>query len=406
MADFRVKTPAIDPTAFATVLQRKSQIDQANAQAQQERKDSRIGRLLQAVQTGQQIATGMVDMAQKKQDMAAKQKQANAQQDLTNILGETPTPTPFGIPAMDQQAQVAAQADKEKRLMQALSTANPNTFDTQMAEKMFSEKNAQQPDFQAKSIAYNGNPMEALFDPHSGDYYDPVTKEKLSGKITPYGVTSSIADIRRQALRDKQTETLGKDLNDLSISSNSPAGISAKRALYAKSGLNLIKQTESQPGGADKRQMAELQMEVARVLTGQGVITNEQLNGLATRSAQSKVKNWEEWLSNKPTGIEQQAFVARFKDTLERQADFHGKELDRYKQKSMAKFTTFEKQAPEEFYASLEQAGFDPEKYKKTRKLVPSVEIPTELDALKPGSKSGLNIDMNALDAEIKRRKL
>ncbi len=200
---------------------------------------------------------------------------------------------------------------------------------------------------------------------------------------------SETAQIRKQALVDKQTENMGKDLNDLAINSNSPAGISAKRSLYAKSGLNLIKQAESQPGGVDKRQMAELQTEVARVLTGSGVISDEQLNNLATTTAKSKVKNWQEWLTNEPTGIGQQAFVDRFKDTLERQSKFHGGELDKYKQKSMAKYTTFEKQAPAEFYASLEQAGFDPVKYKKTRKLVPTVDMnPPELDEI--GASRGL----------------
>lgn len=140
---------------------------------------------------------------------------------------------------------------------------------------------------------------------------------------------------------------------------------------------------KNQPGGADKRQMAELQMEVAKVLTGQGVMSNESLNSLATNSARSKIANWQEWLTNNPTGQAQQQFVQRFQNTLERQANFNDKELDKYKQKSMAKYTTFEKQSPDEFYASLQQAGYDPKVYKKTRKLQPLVDNnPVEFDAL------------------------
>ncbi len=74
----------------------------------------------------------------------------------------------------------------------------------------------------------------------------------------------------------------------------------------------------------------------------------------------------------------------------------------------MAKYTTFEKQAPDEFYASLEQAGFDPKQFKETRKLVPLVQsAPPELDAIRENvAPAAFNIDQNALDAEIKRRKL
>jgi len=243
------------------------------------------------------------------------------------------------------------------------------------------------PSFQSKQVTVDGVPKEVLFDPSptsKNPYLDPLTKQPITGQIAPYGQASATAEQRALSRVDKQAESMGKDLNDLAINSNSPAGISAKRALYAKSGLNLIQQTENQPGGTDKRQMAELQMEVARVLTGQGVMTNETLNSLATQTANSKVKNWEEWLTNNPTGLEQQKFVDRFKTTLQRQADFHGKELDKYKQKTMAKYTAFENQAPKDFQDSLRQAGYDPVQYKKTRKLVPlGADVnPVEFDSL------------------------
>ncbi len=403
--DFTVKTKAIDPGAIAEILQRRTQIENQQNQQARDNYDQRNQRIMQAVQAGQQVASSMMSLAQKRNELKQQQDQMQGQQKLQNLIASPPPEAPapvassaaipggaFPVQPSPEQNQTYQQqlAKRRSDLAAALLQANPQAATIQQAQQMYQEApKPVTPNFESKDVLYNGQPKTVAFDSHTFTYYDPVTKEPLTGDIKPHSAMSETAQIRKQALVDKQTENMGKDLNDLAVNSNSPAGISAKRSLYAKSGLNLIKQAESQPGGVDKRQMAELQTEVARVLTGSGVISDEQLNNLATTTAKSKVKNWQEWLLNEPTGIGQQAFVDRFKETLDRQSKFHSGELDKYKQKSMAKYTTFEKQAPAEFYASLEQAGFDPVKYKKTRKLVPTVDMnPPELDEI--GASRGL----------------
>ncbi len=398
--DFTVKTPSINPTAIAELMQRKQEIENKQNQQALENYNDRSKRLVDAITTGQQVASNMLNLAEKRQLLNTQASQAAGQQAVQNIVA-SPTPQPpapmasstalpeqgtFGVqPSPEQTQSYADQIDKRKRdLTAALVQSGNGEVQNKLVESLFNKpQEAASPTFQSKTVSYNGKPKEVLFNPKTGDFHDPVTKETLTGDIQPYSNVSPTAEIRKQTLVDRQTENMGKDLNDLAINSSSPAGISAKRKLYASSGLNLIKQAEAQPGGVDKRQMAELQMEVARVLTGQGVMTNETLNALATNTAKSKVKNWEEWVTNNPTGTDQQAFVDRFKTTLQRQASFHGNELDKYKQKTMAKYTTFEKQAPNEFYASLQQAGYDPQQFKKSRKLVPSVENnPVEFDTI------------------------
>lgn len=389
MADFTVKTKPLDPGVVAAILQRKQEIENQQDQQASNNYNDRMKRITDAITAGQQVASNMMTLAEKKNRLSG-------EKELTGLL-QTPAPvapTPMASSsALPQAGSFSVQPSPEqtldyqnqtemrrKNLMAALVKANPDDVTKELAKAQFSQEKPMTMDFQTKTVLYNNAPKEAIFSPKDGNFYDPISHERLEGAIKPYSLASPLAEQRIQNLRDRQTENLGKDLNDLSYNSNSPAGISAKRALYAKSGLNLIKQAEAQPGGVDKRQMAELQMEVARVLTGQGVITNEQINSLATSSAKSKIKNWQEWLTNDPTGLEQQKFVARFKETLKRQATFHGEELERNKQKAMAKYTTFEKQAPEEFYASLEQAGYNPKEYKKNRKLMKTFDdTPPEL---------------------------
>ncbi len=392
--DFTNKQPMIDPMAIANIMQKRGELEYQHQQDALKRRNALLAGVAPAIEAGQHIASSMMDLA-------AKRNQAQGLKDLTGLMS-TPEPTapaptasssevgngqPFPVQPSPEQTQGYQQSlvDRQKAMTTALAQANPEKFTEYASKSLFKEPAKAQPlDLQSKQITYNGEPMEALFDKNTGNYYDTSTKQPLTGKITPYGMSSAMAEQRALSRIDKQAESMGKDLNDLAVNSNSPAGISAKRAMYARSGLNLIDQVNKQPGGADKRQMAELQMETARVLTGAGVLTNESLNALATRTAKSKVKNWEEWLTNKPTGLDQQKFVDRFQSTLERMANFHEKELSNYKQKTMAKYTAFENQAPKDFQDSLRQAGYDPDVYKKTRKLVPLTENnPIEFEQLK-----------------------
>lgn len=392
--DFTNKQPMIDPMAIANVLQRRSEIEYKQRQDAQNRRDTLLAGIAPAIEAGQHIASTMMDMA-------AKRNQAKGLEDLNTVMNtpEPVAPSPMASssaipeagtfpvqPSPEQTDTFQNQVqDRQKAFASALARSNHDEYTKEAIKQQFETPDQPKPlDLQSKQITYNGQPMEALFDKNTGNYYDTSTKQPLTGKITPYGMSSAMAEQRQLSRIDKQAESMGKDLNDAAIGSNSPAGINAKRALYARSGLNLIQQANNQPGGVDKRQMAELQMETARVLTGAGVMTNESLNKLASDTANTKIKNWEEWLTNKPTGLNQQKFVDRFQSTLERQAKLSEKGLEDYKQKTMAKYTAFENQAPKDFQDSLRQAGYDPNIYKKTRKLVPLKENnPVEFEQLK-----------------------
>src|SRR4051812_14588679 len=91
--DFRVQTPSIKPTAFADVLQRKQNAEDANMRAEEQRKNDRLKRVLEAVQGGQMIATNMMNMAQKRQELKDQQSMSAGQDKVTTILS-SPAPQP------------------------------------------------------------------------------------------------------------------------------------------------------------------------------------------------------------------------------------------------------------------------------------------------------------------------
>lgn len=372
--DFTNKTPAVNPVGVAELFQQKAQMeDQAKRQ--------RFHDLLQAISTGQEVAKSMMTIAKASSQQAGAKK---AEQILTETpdatVGQTAIPMgPRGATSFPVKSSEANQT-RSQRLLAALLQANPQDAGAAVAKSLVTpDKAAPKPsNLQSKSVLVDGTPKEVLFDPDRGLFFDPQTRQQISGNIQPFAVASPYAEVRKQMLVQNLSQKMGGDLNELGINSNSPAGISAKRALFSKSALTAIAQAEQQPGGADKRQMAEIQMEVAKVLTGNGVMTNEQLNSLATRTAKSQIKNWEEWVSNNPTGIDQQAFLSRFKDTLGRQLKFHSGEIDKYRRKTMAKYANFERNYPEDFNAVLDQAGYDTAQWKKNKQLVPLVDQEAE----------------------------
>jgi hypothetical protein len=194
--DFRVQTPAIDPTAFATVLQRRRQIEDQNSQAEQERKDNRLTRILAAVQGGQAIAKNMMDLADKRSQsqgraalegiMTSPEPQPPAPMAQSSMA---PTSEPFPVAPSTEQVQDYSNAvtDRRKRLLSALVQANPDEVTKQMAQMAFPEASkGVAPSYEAKDILYNGKPMKANYESHTGAYTDPMTGGTLTGDIQPY----------------------------------------------------------------------------------------------------------------------------------------------------------------------------------------------------------------------------
>lgn len=169
MADFRVKTPAVDPTAFAEVLQRKAQMEQQQLNIETERKQGRFKRILEAVQGGQAIAANMVDLATKRNELEATRKQQKAQQELTDLVGEPSTLPPSSDPKLDAIMQANFKAEREKRLIQSLSQAAPKDFNKALLDEKLGSPEKQFAPQQASIEFADGSIKPATF--KGGKYY-------------------------------------------------------------------------------------------------------------------------------------------------------------------------------------------------------------------------------------------
>jgi len=204
--NFKVNTPAIDPMAFASVLQRKRAAEDQNAQEEQRRKDERLTRVLQAVQGGQQIANSMMANAEKKQKLKAAEQQVQAQNELASLVGspepQMPSPTvsstagasqgnPLGtdIPVMPSPEQMKgfedSKAERTRRLNAALFKVNPEQFSKEMAQARFPNSTALQDRFQQSTMQYRDKAGQLVtvattFDKTSGQQLNPLTREAIS----------------------------------------------------------------------------------------------------------------------------------------------------------------------------------------------------------------------------------
>lgn len=192
--DFTVKTRPIDPTALATILQRKAEMEQQQRNLQQQRQDQMIAGIAPAIEAGQHIATNMMSLSEKR-------NQAKGLSDLTNLLSQpepsTPSPTAsssalptqgtFGVqPSPEQVNDVQNQTQARQRaLVTALAQANPDEFTKKMLDQQFSEPKASL-SLEQKDVLHNGEPTTALFDKTTGNYYDASNKQQLTGTIKPY----------------------------------------------------------------------------------------------------------------------------------------------------------------------------------------------------------------------------
>ncbi len=146
MADFKVKTPAVDPTAFANVLQRKAAIEQEQQRFEQERKANRMKNLLDAVASGQQIANNMLTMSAKRKELKKMDEEAEGRKEVLTLLDQPIIPEDFQEPSLDpkvnQGALIMATQKRDADLRKAYAKANFDDFSKAEMGALFTEKAA------------------------------------------------------------------------------------------------------------------------------------------------------------------------------------------------------------------------------------------------------------------------
>ncbi len=178
--DFTVKTPSIAPDAIATILQRKRTIENDQNQQALNNFNDRMKRISDAVIAGQTVASNMMTLAEKRQDLADKKKKAESVQAIQNISTE---PEDVQQPASPEM-QAAYKASRQGRLEAAFAGAEPdqyvkNKMKAEYASSYPTSKRFQQSALEIKDSEGRPVTVTTTFDTVTGKQINPMTGKEI-----------------------------------------------------------------------------------------------------------------------------------------------------------------------------------------------------------------------------------
>lgn len=194
---------------------------------------------------------------------------------------------------------------------------------------------------------------------------DPLTEELKKQRL----------DNANKVISDRESESLNKNLVNMSKQldpSQYRAGAFGDSKKVFDRGERLSSLMDSavafQKGGADSRQINELAIGMNSMLAGNNVSAVEQVKGLVPSSAIGNASKLAEWLSNEPTGTNQQDFVNRMMNTVNNEMATTKSQMDRTRFQRLSGFSEIEKKHPDEFNNILQSYGINPEDYQAWKK--------------------------------------
>jgi hypothetical protein len=116
-------------------------------------------------------------------------------------------------------------------------------------------------------------------------------------------------------------------------------------------------------GNPDKRQMEEFAIGINAMLSGSNTGSQEQVKALLPSSLKGDVSKVREWLTNSPTGTDQQEFVKRMSDTIAREKATAAEQIKRTKFSRVAQFHDASNLDPDGFKSVLYSHDVDPDEY-------------------------------------------
>ncbi len=195
------------------------------------------------------------------------------------------------------------------------------------------------------------------------------------------GAIDSMAETRKVGLRDSLNKEARQVLNPLFQSGEGRTQIQVLNRIGRAEPL--ISQMLSQKGGGDARQMRELSTALDRVLKGGGNQAQSQIDELMPQTARGKFAHWQEWLTNEPTGTEQQAFLQRTSDTLTREKNTVQGQVRGMAEKNAPTLRVLKEHYPEDYKAHLDSVLNNPQLVGEN---IPTISDDAAFNALESGA--------------------
>ena len=188
MADFRVRTPAIDPAAFANVLQRKAQMEQEQANIERENKQNRIKGITDAVIAGQNIASNMQTIASNRRKAQEEKDQAEGRQEVMGLISKPIVGSDFDEPSLDpvenKQRMEILKAERSKALTNAFLKANFDKTSEYLLKQKFATNEIKAGDRSVEPLELpDGRVIQTIVDKNTNEVFtlagDKISKEIL-----------------------------------------------------------------------------------------------------------------------------------------------------------------------------------------------------------------------------------
>jgi hypothetical protein len=192
---------------------------------------------------------------------------------------------------------------------------------------------------------------------------DPETQELKEQNMQ---IKKQMDQESEDKFKDKRITDLGSEL-DPSKFRQGVFGQEAQTFDRGEALQSLMNQADTQPGGADTRQIAEAAIGLQNMLSrGNSSVT--EVMQLVPQSMQGNADKITEWLINNPTGLQQQAFTDRLKGTIQRELDTSNDQMNRVKYRRLAKYEDVKDKYPDDWDRVLRANGVNPDDYEQWKK--------------------------------------
>ena len=434
MADFKTRTPGIDPQAFANVLQRKAQMEQEQINTEIERKQGRTKRLLDAVVAGQTIASNMMTIAEKRTKMAQEAREQEAQTRIADLVSRPPaipTEEPSLDPKINQQRMAALAQERTRELSKnlAMSSSAPDLNKALIAKEfptkergLISGKDIQQfwlvsPDGQQrKSVRYD-EVADTMTDLMTGQELDrsslgdwqmvratPTVKEDAEGNFLVIEPTTGTASSRvgsgAVAVPKEKYDTV-KSLNDPLVGKNDRKEI-----------IDQTKTIENDESVKNAKKLAPQLHNVIRYLDTNNKIAMDRLGGLTQKLVALDSGNLAAWEQRDPNA---RAIIDRIHQfyTMNTRGELTTANKEELKKLLNLASENLSENVSESAGVTLNrlQASY-PQMNRKYLEELAGLNTfygyMNRISKTDPRDKpaAGINVDQSALDAELQRRGL
>lgn len=192
----------------------------------------------------------------------------------------------------------------------------------------------------------------------------------VGGQIVQQGPDGSFTPVYTSPTSAASTSANPKELNKARVALSNDLDPNKARGGNLAKNQDLVNQadrlktlvTSVPDGNLDQRQQEELAIGLNRLLSGSSSSAVSQVKALVPSTAIGNAQKLKEWLFNDPQGVNQQAFVKRMAETVDREREVAQQKVVQAQVQRIAAHKWLRDNDPETYNQILSSYGIDPNK--------------------------------------------